>query len=355
MTPQAPSLSIIIPALNEAGHLPQLLSDLSRQRDIHFETIVVDGGSDDDTLQNCAPFSRQADLRLSLLSSEPGRGRQMNRGVDQATANDYLFLHADSRIDHPHLLSQAQRHMAQQRRQLGSHRLAGHFPLRFVSESHLGGDYYYYQSKTCLNRPDCINGDQGFWLAKDFFRELDGFDESLPYMEDARLAASIFARGRWITLPGEITTSARRFETEGFIRRQIVNSFLCNFNAMGVQEFFHGAPNAYQRQDKSGRLRMTPFLKLAHRQMNGDGVKIALQRWYQTGAYIACNAWQLAFALDCRRKRKQGLPPGSEQAKWLEWYDTHLADLARWPLVKGVTALLTVLWFYSLFLRYRNQ
>ena len=355
MTPQSPSLSIIIPALNEAAHLPQLLTDLAQQQNIRFETIVVDGGSDDDTLQRCEPFTDQTLLCLTLLSSEPGRGRQMNRGANAAAANDYLFLHADTRIENPRLLNEAQQFLANTRRQQGNHRVAGHFPLRFTNETSAGNHYYFYESKTYLNRPDCINGDQGFWLTKDYFTWLGGFDESLPYMEDAKLAAKIFDSGHWITLPGEITTSARRFETEGFSRRQIINSFLCNFNAMGVNGFFQWALDAYRRQDKTGKLDMKPFLKLAHQQMNGDGFKTAIQRWYQTGAYIAGNAWQLAFALDCRRNRVQGLPPGNHNTHWLSFYDSHIASVANWPVIKAMTALLTVAWFYSLFILFTSR
>ena len=42
-------ISVIIPALNEAKALPKTLAKLLAQ-DGHYEIILVDGGSDDDTL-----------------------------------------------------------------------------------------------------------------------------------------------------------------------------------------------------------------------------------------------------------------------------------------------------------------
>ncbi|MGD8569624.1 MAG: TIGR04283 family arsenosugar biosynthesis glycosyltransferase [Gammaproteobacteria bacterium] len=344
-----PSLSVIIPVLNEAGQLPHLLDDLSRQQYPPLEIIVVDGGSHDGTLAACESFKNKTSLELKMLSSEPGRARQMNTGARAAAASEYLFLHADTRIDNTGLLKQAHQCMENARRHHGHTRIAGHFPLRFVRDND-SAVYYFYECKTRLNRPDCINGDQGFWLAKDYFDGLGGFDESLPYMEDAKLSARIFNTGHWITLPGELTTSARRFEAEGFTRRQIINSFLCNFNAMGVDDFFHWALDAYRSQDKTRKLDMKPLLKLAHRQMNGDGIKVALQRWYQTGAYIAGNAWQLAFALDCRRQRKRGMASGHPDTRYLAFYDRHLATIANWPVIKALTALITIIWFYSLFI-----
>jgi hypothetical protein len=172
----------------------------------------------------------------------------------------------------------------------------------------------------------------------------------LPYMEDARMALKVFQTGRWITLPGKVETSARRFETEGFTNRQIVNSFLCNFNHMGVNDFFSSAMDAYQAQDKATNLQLRPFLKLAHQQLFVDGPGVALKRWYQTGEYVASNAWQLAFALDCRRGKKQDLMPGSIDARSLRFYDQRLQRVAGWRIVKLFTAIFTAIWFYSLFL-----
>ena len=349
MSQHAPLFSIVIPALNEADTLPLLLQDLATQENIAFETIVVDGGSTDNTPNICESFAGKQSINLNVISTLPGRAYQMNQGTKICTTTDYLFLHADTRIDDKQQLNKAFQYINDVRKQSDSLNVAGHFPLRFLSKQN-EPKYYFYECKTHLNRPDCINGDQGFWISKDYFDQLGGYDESLPYMEDAKLAQKIFETGHWVTLPGEILTSARRFEVEGFSQRQILNSFLCNFNAMGVNEFFQSAIDVYKSQSNVEKLKMQPFLKLAHQQMNGNGFKIAIKRWYLTGAYIAQNAWQLAFALDCKRNRKQGLPPGNQNTTNLKFYDQHLSRTAQWPIIKALTGILTIIWFYSLFL-----
>lgn len=349
MPPQVFSLSVIIPALNEADILPDLLRDLSKQEAIQFETIIVDGGSCDNTQALCENFPDSHRIGLKVVSSATGRAIQMNLGAKYASADDYLFLHADTRVQDARSLFNAQQHINLARQQSPDAQIAGHFPLRFISRDNRK-KYYFYENKTYLNRPDTVNGDQGFWIARNFFELLGGFDESLPYMEDARIARKVFEIGRWITLPGKVETSARRFETEGFINRQIVNAFLCNFNHMDVNEFFSAAIDAYQAQDKATKLQLRPFLKLANQQLFGDGIGIALKRWYQTGEYVASNAWQLAFALDCRRAKKQGLEPGRIDARSLNFYDQHIQRVAGWRVVKLFTAILTAIWFYSLFL-----
>jgi len=46
-----PFFSIIIPCLNEEKYLPKLLEDLSNQTLQDFEVIVIDGNSEDKTIQ----------------------------------------------------------------------------------------------------------------------------------------------------------------------------------------------------------------------------------------------------------------------------------------------------------------
>ena len=83
-------ISVIIPALNEARALPATLAALASQGG-KWEALLVDGGSDDDTLAIAAQFAP-----LRCLVSERGRGAQMNAGAKQAQGELLLFLHADT-------------------------------------------------------------------------------------------------------------------------------------------------------------------------------------------------------------------------------------------------------------------
>lgn len=350
MAPGLPTLAIVIPALNESAHLPYLLNDLGWQKNIQFEVIVVDGGSTDNTLEQCREFAKSSPYEFTFIETKPGRAHQMNKGAELGSADELLFLHADSRIREATLLSNAQKFLTQKRQHKNSSQISGHFPLKFLSAPGTTNNYYFYESKTYLNKADCVNGDQGFWITQEYFNELGKFDESLPYMEDAKLALKIANSNNWITLPGEIETSARRFETEGFTNRQILNSFLCNFNAMGEQDYFKLAGEVYKQQNLTQQLDLKPYLKLTHQYMNSGGLKAAFHRWYQTGAYISSNAWQLAFAYDCKKNKKQGLSPNANDTPLLKFYEKYIASAANWPIIKLLTGLFTIVWFYSLFL-----
>ena len=72
--------SIIIPVLNEAAEITELLQHLQGWRE-QAEIIVVDGGSSDGSEQLAA------DLCDSVVRSERGRARQMNAGALLAKGN----------------------------------------------------------------------------------------------------------------------------------------------------------------------------------------------------------------------------------------------------------------------------
>ena len=133
---------------------------------------------------------------------------------------------------------------------LESQRVAGHFRLKFRRDLK-GNDlaYSYYESKSALNRAECTNGDQGLLIPAEFFQELGGFDESLWFLEDQRLAEKIRRLGTWITLSGELETSARRFEQEGLGRRMILSALIMNFTVLGLR-VFERADTVYRNQGK---------------------------------------------------------------------------------------------------------
>jgi rSAM/selenodomain-associated transferase 2 len=352
MSPKPAELAVIIPTLNEQTALPALLADLQAQQDVRLEVIVVDGGSADETRTLCRSLAAGATFPVKLISTNAGRAGQLNQGVLAARAPLLLFIHADTHLPSPQLLAKALVCFQAQRENPNSNHIAGHFGLQFVRS---GNDhplaYYFYESKTRLNRMDTVNGDQGFMLSRAFFQELGGFDESLPYMEDARLARKIFTRGRWITLPGRLSTSARRFETEGLKERQTLNAFMCNFDNIGLDEFFTEAAGAYRVQRDSRRLNLKPFLLLIHDIFKRRGVKGAALLWYKTGTYVAANAWQLAFLMDCADNFKKRRPPGEGPAPRLRFYDKHVRQWIESPPGGLAASALTFLWFYFLLFR----
>lgn len=87
-----PALCIVIPVLDEAATLATFLQSLRPLRQRGARVVVVDGGSQDDTL-NIA----RAHADLALLGPR-GRAAQMNTGAAACPADVLLFLHADTQL-----------------------------------------------------------------------------------------------------------------------------------------------------------------------------------------------------------------------------------------------------------------
>jgi rSAM/selenodomain-associated transferase 2 len=339
-------LSIVIPLLNEAESLPALLIDLGRQEGIPFEVILVDGGSVDGTADLAAKLSAESPFPCRVLQSEKGRGRQLNAGAAAARGDLLLFLHADSAFADPQALQQGVAALAAAREARGRIRVAGHFALRFArSSDEPSFAYACYEAKARLDRPECTHGDQGFLLHRDFFAEVGPFDETLPLLEDTRLAERIRREGEWLLLPAEIATSVRRFESEGLYERQALNAVIMNFAALEWQPFFDNAPGIYRSQNRTGRLRLTPFLRMFHALCLRMPWRQRLRLWYDTGTYVAPHIWQVAFVWDLRRAWRRGLPLAGCPTPILDACDRWSPLLTRYPHGRVAAALLVWFWY----------
>ena len=335
-TGYTPQLSVIVPTINESRALPGLLKQLHRQREIQLEVIVADGGSEDGT----PAIAEKAGA--VLVQSKSGRGRQMNSAASSASAPYLLFLHADSLLTSDPQLQTALEALKSTCGRLESQRVAGHFRLKFRRDLK-GNDlaYSYYESKSALNRAECTNGDQGLLIPAEFFQELGGFDESLWFLEDQRLAEKIRCLGTWITLPGELETSARRFEQEGLGRRMILSALIMNFHSIGFTEFFERADTVYRNQGNTGHLRMTPIFQLISDLNREAGSRVSRQRWRATGRYVLSHAWQPFFYLDVILGKwfKTGSHP------FLTLHDKLFRPVTSISLFEYLTAGLTWIWF----------
>ncbi len=88
-----PSLSVIIPALNEERHIASLLSDVLSQTRRADEVMVVDAGSEDNTISIAERFPG-----VVLLNGSPPVAKGRNLGGRRAGGDVLVFLDADVRL-----------------------------------------------------------------------------------------------------------------------------------------------------------------------------------------------------------------------------------------------------------------
>jgi uncharacterized protein len=213
-------ISIVIPALNEAGSIGKVLSDIHSLPNV--EIILVDGGSSDDTI------SIAQELGVKVISSAKGRARQMNAGAKSATGEILLFLHADT------VLPLGFETMVRSTLQPP---LTGEIPAPIAGAFSLQIDdplpslrwierLVAWRSKW----RQMPYGDQAIFLKAQTFWELGGFEE-MPIMEDFELMRRLQRLGRIETLAATVVTSARRWLKRGvwqttFINQAIVLGYL---------------------------------------------------------------------------------------------------------------------------------
>ncbi|HQT47354.1 MAG TPA: glycosyltransferase, partial [Acidocella sp.] len=82
-------ITVVIPTLNEAAHLPNLLACLAEAGET-LPLIISDGGSADGT----EDIARAAGARV--ITGPPGRGGQLSRGIAASSTPWLLLLHADT-------------------------------------------------------------------------------------------------------------------------------------------------------------------------------------------------------------------------------------------------------------------
>jgi rSAM/selenodomain-associated transferase 2 len=203
---RVPSLSIIVPVLDEAPILAGALQVLAAFRQRGAEVIVVDGGSRDGTAELARPH---ADC---VIAAERGRGAQMNAGARIARAEVLLFLHADTTLppDADRLV----------RRALAGTQAWGRFDVHIEGRNPLLG-----LVAALMNRRSRLTGiatgDQAMFVTRQAFDECGGFPE-IPLMEDIALSQKL-KRIAWpVCLAARVVTSGRRWERHGVLRTMLM-------------------------------------------------------------------------------------------------------------------------------------
>jgi rSAM/selenodomain-associated transferase 2 len=213
----AARISIIIPTLNEAENIKEAIA--TTQPGINIEVIVVDGGSDDDTV------AIAQSLGVKVISSSPGRGVQMNAGAVAATGDILLFLHADTRL--PIGFDEMVRTALQQ-----PGNVAGAFNLR-IDASLLSLRWVELGVNLRSHFYQMPYGDQAIFLTKAVFQQIGGFPE-LPIMEDFELIRRLKRIGRIVTIPTPVVTSARRWLQKGVFKTTLLNQIVIIAYLLGV-------------------------------------------------------------------------------------------------------------------------
>ncbi len=210
-------ISVVIPVLDEAAAIAGTLEGL-RAQEGRYEAIVVDGGSDDETVAIAGRYAR-------VIDSPKGRARQMNAGAMEASGDVLLFLHADTQLP-PGAMAAIEDALADPRV------VGGRFKVRL---NHPGWAYRVVGHS--INLRDRLiggfTGDQAIFVRAGVFRDLGGYGD-MPLMEDLDFGRRMRRAGKVARLPLTVVTSARRWQKNGVVRTILLMWLLRSLYLMGI-------------------------------------------------------------------------------------------------------------------------
>ncbi|HVC30082.1 MAG TPA: glycosyltransferase [Steroidobacteraceae bacterium] len=206
-----PTISVVIPALNEARYVAAALASVAAQTwpATRLEAVVVDNGSTDATAEVVQAFCATAPCLEVRLVDHPTRGRAgaKNRGAELARGEYLIFLDADSRM----ASDLAARVAARGRRgyDAGS--------IRVVADSRDWLDRGFFEMIEFGKSLFQIRA-QMFYCARELFLEAGAFDETLQIAEDREFLVRLQKAGIEVChlRESEIATSPRRLRTLPF-------------------------------------------------------------------------------------------------------------------------------------------
>jgi rSAM/selenodomain-associated transferase 2 len=195
-----PSISIIIPARNDAKALCLTLDHLERLQAIETAEIIVAGSGD--TKETEEAVAGRASL---LWPHRSTRAALMNAGAAAAIGDVFFFLHADS-LPPLNALKEIQTVLRDEAILGGAfaHRFAETaWSLRFIS--------WINRRRYFLTRN--YYGDQGIFVRAGTFRAMGGYRDL--FMEDLDFSQRLKKLGRTKVISLPLITSGRRFLTWG--------------------------------------------------------------------------------------------------------------------------------------------
>jgi len=204
---RAMMISVVIPTLNAAAHLPRALAPLVQgmAHGLIKQVIIADGGSTDETLEIAEAAG------CEIVVSEPGRAKQIRAGVQVSRANWLLLLYPGTALEQG-WVNEAERFMSQPQ----ARKRAAAFRLAFDDASPSARSVVFWARLRgrVMKLP---YGDQGMLISRLLYDALGGYPD-MPVMDDVELARRIGPK-RLTILETEAVSNAEKYRRDGYAKR----------------------------------------------------------------------------------------------------------------------------------------
>jgi glycosyltransferase involved in cell wall biosynthesis len=185
-----PTVSVVIPAYNEATYIDRLLEALAAQNFKDFEVIVSDAQSKDGTKEVVGSFKDRLDV--SFIESPPrGPARGRNVGAKKAKGEWLLFLDADDDIDDVNFIHELLSQTTRKDWNTSSTKITarGKDAKRYAK-------LFKYQ-KLLLHTKRPVASGYCIFTKTSVFRETGGFNENIHFGEDYEYVSRTGKKGKF--------------------------------------------------------------------------------------------------------------------------------------------------------------
>ena len=222
----SPSVSVVVPALNEEGYVGHLLEDIEQQNRRPQEVIVVDAGSKDDTV---AVAERFAGVRVLRGERPVARGR--NLGGRSASGEVIVFVDADTRLPKT-FLERFVEDFARRRLDVACPLYAPQDSTPAVERFH---GVFNFATRTFQG---VLPSGAGICVAVrgDLFWRSRGFDPALKF-DDIELIRRLSRERRFGIVEEKVFVSDRRYKEHGVTRAILEYSLMALFFVLGRFEW----------------------------------------------------------------------------------------------------------------------
>jgi len=212
-----PRISVVIPTFQEGRYLTEVLVRVAEIKP-SVEIVIVDGGSQDNTVEIARQFTDKV-----YLIKERGISKAKNHGVQQANGDIIVFLDAD--VKPPKDFAEKVLKAFKDATVVGAtcHIVPKHPTL---SET-VFFRFYNLLIQICSRFKPHSRG-EFLVVKKKSFLAVGGFDENMPCLEDHELAHRLSKLGKFVYIRDLVVyESLRRFRKLGFFR--VVGTWITDY------------------------------------------------------------------------------------------------------------------------------
>jgi glycosyltransferase involved in cell wall biosynthesis len=207
--------SVIIPTLNERKYLPHLLECLSKQTYRNFEVIIVDGASDDHTIELAKTFKKMLPREIFCSVRKRNVAYQRNIGAKRAKGEYLVFFDADMQIPSNFLQGVMEKIVRSHPQLFTTYLISPDRDMKKIAITSLAN--IGKELISLVGKPTA--GGYNIIVTKKLFEKVKGFDASVVHGEDYDFIHRCYNRGVLLRIyrNPQMIFSFRRYEKEGYL------------------------------------------------------------------------------------------------------------------------------------------